>query len=154
MFGVHKPHITFFIPARRRKTKLLSAEIRPLLSLFQSAGPLLHHKLLGLMSFDLTLMTDSASVPAGRRADGSAAESHANSYLQQLREQFSFLQFSQRISTGMFSAVVRRWTKKGCSVRGEGRERMGKEEDPVGWKGAGRREEKRDIISLKEGKGS
>lgn len=31
---------------------------------------------------------------------------------------------------------------------------MGKEEDPAGWKGAGRREEKRDIISLKEGKGS
>lgn len=86
--------------------KPFSAEIRPLLSLFQSAGPLLHHKQLGLMSFDLTLMTDSASVPAGRRADGSATESHANSYLQQLREQFSFLQFSQRISTGMFSAVV------------------------------------------------
>lgn len=71
--------------------KLFSAEIRPLLSLFQSAGPLLHHKQLGLMSFDLTLMTDSASVPAGKRADGNATESHANSYLQQLREQFSFL---------------------------------------------------------------
>lgn len=111
VFAFHKPHITFFIPARRRKTKLFSAEIRPLLSLFQSAGPLLHHKQLGLMSFDLTLMTDSASVPAGRRADGSATESHANSYLQQL-EQFSFLQFSQRISTGMFSAVMWRWTKK------------------------------------------
>lgn len=92
--------------------KLFSAEIRPLLSLFQSAGPLLHHKQLGLMSFDLTLMTDSASVPAGRRADGSATESHAKSYLQQLREQFSFLQFSQRISMGMFSAVMWRWTKK------------------------------------------
>lgn len=47
--------------------KLVSAEICPDLQLssLQTAWSLLHHKQLGLMSSDLTLMTDSASVPAG-----------------------------------------------------------------------------------------
>ena len=69
-----------------------SAEMCPslLLSSLQTAGSLLHHKQLGLMSFDLTLMTDSASVPAGMRADRSTVKSHANSYLLQLRRRFSF----------------------------------------------------------------
>lgn len=69
-----------------------SAEMCPslLLSSLQTAGSLLHHKQLGLMSSDLTLMTDSASVPAGTRADGSTVKSHANSYLLQLRRRFSF----------------------------------------------------------------
>lgn len=76
--------------------KPFSTEICPLLLLssLQTAGSLLRHKQLGLMSFDLTLMTDSASVPEGRRADESAMKSHANSYLQQLRRRFSFHQFS------------------------------------------------------------
>lgn len=73
---------------------LFSATICPLLSSLQTARSLLHHKQLGLMSFDLTLMTDSASVPAGRRADESAMKSHANTYLHQLSPRFSFHQFS------------------------------------------------------------
>lgn len=55
-----------------------------MLSLFQSAGPLLRHKQLGIMSFDLTLMTDSASVPAGREQASKGGQ--ANKRAQRERE--------------------------------------------------------------------
>lgn len=68
VLDIHKAHTTLFTPCKegRRRWSRSAPESRPLLSLFQSAGPLLRHKQLGIMSFDLTLMTDSASVPAGR----------------------------------------------------------------------------------------
>lgn len=73
------------------------------------------------MSFDLTLMTDSASVPAGKSADDSTMKSRANAYLQQLKWRFSFYQFFHE-NTWVFIWPL---TEKLCSI--SGKERRGKE---------------------------
>lgn len=59
--------LSCFFPTAGRGKKSFSMEICPslLLSSLQTAGSLPLHKQLGLMSSDLTLMTESASVPAG-----------------------------------------------------------------------------------------
>lgn len=89
------------------------------------------------MSFDLTLMTDSASVPAGRErmSEGGQANWREPSNRQKKEkekkatvavicstikgEQFQFLFFPQRISTRMFSVAMRAVsTEKGGRVEG------------------------------------
>ena len=61
-------YLSCFSPTASGGMKSFSVEICPslLLSSLQTAGSLPLHKQLGLMSSDLTLMTESASVPAGR----------------------------------------------------------------------------------------
>lgn len=69
-----------------------STQICPLLSSLKTAGLLLRHQQLDLMSSDLPLRM--GSFPAGRRANESPLESYTNSYLQQLGGQFSAHRFS------------------------------------------------------------
>lgn len=88
------------------------------------------------MSFDLTLMTDSASVPAGRSADETTMKSHTNSYLQQLRRWFSFHQFSLSISARVFWVFNMTSSKKktGEEMRGEQRREREKNERRMTWR--------------------
>lgn len=79
------------------KMKPSSMEICPLLSSLKTAGPLLHHQQLDLMSSDLPLRMDS--VPAGRRANENPMESYTNPYLQHLGRQFSvFLKYFHNVA--------------------------------------------------------
>lgn len=66
-------------------------DICPLLSSLQTAGSLLNHQQLDLMSSDLPLRM--SSVPAGSRANESPVKSYTNSYLQQLGRKSHFTDF-------------------------------------------------------------
>lgn len=91
-----------------------SNQICPLLSSLKTAGLLLRHQQLDLMSSDLTLRM--GSFPAGRRANESPLKSYTNSYLQQLGGQFSAHQFSR--STSTMYLLIWAWTYNRCPISG------------------------------------